>query len=68
MKHTAVDGLDSDEFYNTPKRVSVYVSFRNTTSRQPGSELSSEPEKQCREPVNLALVIGINHSMRFEEI
>ena len=59
MKHTAVGGLDSDEFYNTGKKVSVYVSFRNTTSSQPGSELSSEPQKLCREPVNLALVIGI---------
>ena len=58
VKHTALGGLDTDEFYDTGKKISVYVTFLNTTSSEPGSQLSSEPEKLCREPVNLALVIG----------
>ena len=58
MRHTALEGLDTNEFYDTGKKVSVYVSFLNTTSSEPGSELTSEPRKLCREPVNLALVIG----------
>ena len=58
MRHTALEGLDTNEFYDTGKKVSVYVSFLNTTSSEPGSELNSEPRKLCREPVNLALVIG----------
>ena len=58
MKHTALNGLDSDEFYTRGSKVSVYVSYINTTSSEPGSELSSGPQRLCREPVNLALVIG----------
>ena len=56
MKHTAVDGLDSNEYYTGGKKVSVYVSFENST--EPGSELTPKPQKLCKEPVNLALVIG----------
>ena len=33
MRHTALEGLDTNEFYDTGKKVSVYVSFLNTTSR-----------------------------------
>ena len=37
--------------------MSVYISFTNTT--KPGDmKLSSEPQQQCKQPVNLALVIG----------
>ena len=54
VKHTAVDGLDSNEYYTGGKKVSVYVSFEDDTS----SELTPKPQKLCKEPVNLALVIG----------
>ena len=58
VKHTAVDGLDSNEYYTEGKKVSVYVSFEDNTSSEPGSELTPKPQKLCKEPVNLALVIG----------
>ena len=62
MKHTAVDGLDSNEYYTGGKKVSFYVSFEDDTS----SELTPKPQKLCKEPVNLALVIGMMETEKTE--
>ena len=53
IKHSAVNGLNSDDIFKTKGKVSVYVDFKNNTDNS-----SIVPEVACPPQVPLELIVG----------
>ena len=53
VKHSAVNGLNSDDIFKTKGKVSVYVDFKNNTDNS-----SIVPVVECPPQVPLELIVG----------